>query len=96
MALYIAGLPFYYKRLPNPQHRLVHAAMLMGWILALVWPLLATLISLGIVRLNLDTDVEMMIWSVGAAWFSTWLAYEVSGQGNLVENASRPTLDGEA
>ena len=77
-ALYIGVLPLWHKRLPNRQSRLVQTAMLIGCILAMVWPLLATLISLGIVHVNLNIVVEMNIWALGAAWFGTWLAYAVT------------------
>jgi hypothetical protein len=81
-ALYIGSLPNLYRRLPNPQNRLVQTAMRIGYIFALVWPLLATFISLGMIHLNLGIVVEMIIWSVGAAWFATWLAYAVSREAN--------------
>ncbi len=92
MALYVGGLPFFYRSLPSCQNRLVQAAMLIGYVFALLWPLLATFNSLGIVHLNLGIVVEMIIWSVGAAWFATWLAYAVCGQGNTVGNASPPQV----
>jgi hypothetical protein len=80
VALYIGGLPFWYKRLPSPENRLVQTAMPIGYVFALVWPLLATFISLGMIHLKLGIVVEMIIWSVGAAWFATWLAYAVPGE----------------
>jgi hypothetical protein len=62
--------------------------MLIGSVFALAWPLMATFVSLGMVHLNLGIAVEMIIWAVGAAWFATWLAYAVSGEGNRAENGT--------
>ncbi len=92
VAVYISGLPYLRRRLPSPQNRLVQTAMLIGWAFALVWPLVATLISLGMIHLNLGIVVEMIIWSVGAAWFATWLAYAVSGEADTAENATGPEV----
>ena len=89
-ASYILGLPYLYRHLPSPRNRLVQSAMLIGYVFALAWPLMATCISLGTIHLNRGIVVEMIIWSVGAAWFATWLAYAVSGEANGAENATRP------
>jgi hypothetical protein len=80
VVVYISGLPFFYKRLPNPRNRLVQTAMWLGCILAIVWPLVGTFSALGVIHLNPGIVLDMMIWSVGAGWFATWLAYGVSGE----------------
>jgi hypothetical protein len=78
VALYISSLPIVYRRLPSFRNRLLQTAMMIGWIFVLGWPLLATFISLGLIHLSLGIAVEMNIWSVGAAWFATWLTYAAS------------------
>jgi hypothetical protein len=92
VALYIGGLPFWYRRLPKPQNQLVRTTMIAGNIFMLVWPLLATFISLGSIHLNLGVVVEMLLWSMGTAWFATWLAYALSDPADMVERDHQPTV----
>ena len=78
--LYVTSLPFLRGRLPSPDNRIVRTAMFLGVFCALTWPLFATCIAVGLVDIQIGIVTEMMIWSVGTAWFATWLAYAVSGQ----------------
>jgi hypothetical protein len=80
VALYISGLPFLYRRLPSPQNRLVQLTMWLGYVLALVWPLLGIVAALGATHLDVGIVAVMIIWALGAAWFATLLAYWVSGE----------------
>ena len=79
-ALYITSLPFLRGRLPSSDNQIVRTALLLGAFCALTWPLFATCIAIGILDIQIGIVTEMMIWSVGSAWFATGLAYAVSGQ----------------
>jgi hypothetical protein len=94
VALYISGLPFLYRRLPSPRNRLVQIAMWMGWILGLVWPLVGIFSAVGMIHLSVGITTEMIIWTAGAAWFATLLAYWVSGQGDRTKSALPPSVCG--
>jgi hypothetical protein len=59
--------------------------MLVGWVFALLWPIVATLLSVELVHFSLSISLEMIIWASGLAWFATWLAYAVSGRAELSE-----------
>lgn len=80
MALYIGGLPYWYKRLPSARNQLVSMVMWIGCVTAMAWPLTATGMALGMVPLTVGIGAEMTIWSLGAAWFATCLAYWVRGE----------------
>jgi hypothetical protein len=89
-ALYIGGLPYFHRRLPSLRHRLVRIVMLIGYVLAMLLPPVATFFGVGVDPLKVGIAVEMIIWSLGAAWFATWLAYGVSGEAKWAEAATLP------
>ncbi len=89
VAFYIGSLPGWHGRLPGSVKRLLRTAMLTGNVLVLLWPLLGTFNSLGIIPLELGIVPEMILWSVLAAWFATWLAYAVSGEPYADRNGTR-------
>lgn len=82
-ALYLVSLPNLHKRLPNPDNPAVRIVMWAGYLLALLWPVFATLVAIGALPVQVGIVAEMVIWSVGAAWFGTWLAHWATGKPDL-------------
>jgi hypothetical protein len=78
IALYVAGLPFVYRRLFTRHDRVMQVAMRVAYWLVLAWPLLALLSAFGIVQLGIG--VEMALWSAFGGIFASWLAWATHGQ----------------
>ena len=72
MALYIGGLPLFYRRLFTRRSRLMRAALRVGFWFVWTWTALALLSAFGLIQIGNPTG--MVGWSVYAAFFATLLA----------------------
>jgi len=72
IALYVGGLPLFYRQLFSRQYRLMCAALRVGYWLAVAFPAFALLSVF--VQIHLGKLVEMVCWSAFAAYFATYLA----------------------
>ncbi len=72
IALYIAGLPLFYRQLFIRQSRLMGAAIRVGNWFAVIWTALALLSAFGLIQIG--HAVGMVGWSVYASTLATVLA----------------------
>jgi len=87
IALYIGGLPLFYRRLFSRQNRLMGAALRVGYWFAVIWPALALLSASELIHFG--KVVDMVVWSAFAAYFATFLAGAIFARENTMAQMTK-------
>jgi hypothetical protein len=75
LAFYLAGLPFWYRYLPNPEKPRVRAALKLMSYISCVWILLALLDASQIIPIHFGNLFSLTCWGLYTAYAFTVLAY---------------------